>query len=98
MGNASQINRSRDSLRVERRSDLYESDLGEVYCMFMALNYEETNQRNGLRTETNDDKRQTLTGIYTEYDLTYIIFLRPILFVLTANNCATFNENQSWVI
>ena len=33
MGNASQINRSRNSVRVERRSDLNESDLGEVYCM-----------------------------------------------------------------
>ena len=33
MGNASQINRSRDSVRVERRSDLNESDLGEVYCI-----------------------------------------------------------------
>ena len=33
MGNASQINRSRDSDRVERRSDLDESDLGEVYCI-----------------------------------------------------------------
>ena len=32
MGNASQINRSRNSVRVERRSDLNESDLGEVYC------------------------------------------------------------------
>ena len=32
MGNASEINRSRDSVRVERRSDLNESDLGEVYC------------------------------------------------------------------
>ena len=31
MGNASQINRSRNSVRVERRSDLNESDLGEVY-------------------------------------------------------------------
>ena len=30
---ASQLNRSRDSVRVERRSDLNESDLGEVYCM-----------------------------------------------------------------
>ena len=34
MGNASQINRSLNSVRVERRSDLNESDLGEVYCMF----------------------------------------------------------------
>ena len=34
MGNASQINRSRDSVRVERRSDLNESDLGEVYCIY----------------------------------------------------------------
>ena len=33
MGNASQINRSRNSVRVERRSDLNESDLGEVYCI-----------------------------------------------------------------
>ena len=32
MGNASQINRSRHSVRVERRSDLNESELGEVYC------------------------------------------------------------------
>ena len=32
MGNASQINRSRNSVRVERRSDLNVSDLGEVYC------------------------------------------------------------------
>ena len=32
MGNASQINRSRNSVRVERKSDLNESDLGEVYC------------------------------------------------------------------
>ena len=32
MGNASQINRSRNSVRAERRSDLNESDLGEVYC------------------------------------------------------------------
>ena len=34
MGNASQINRYRNSVRVERRSDLNESDLGEVYCMY----------------------------------------------------------------
>ncbi len=34
MGNASQINRSRNSVRVERRSDLNESDLGEVYCIY----------------------------------------------------------------
>ena len=33
MGNASQINRSRNSVRVERRSDLNESNLGEVYCI-----------------------------------------------------------------
>ena len=33
MGNASQINRSQNSVRVERRSDLNKSDLGEVYCM-----------------------------------------------------------------
>ena len=37
MGNASQINRSRDSVRVERRSDLNESDLGEVYCILTGL-------------------------------------------------------------
>ena len=35
MGNASQINRSRNSVRVERRSDLNESDLGEVYCSLL---------------------------------------------------------------
>ena len=29
MGNESQINRSRNSVRVERKSDLNESDLGE---------------------------------------------------------------------
>ena len=34
MGNASQINRSLDSVRVEQRSDLNESDLGEVYCNY----------------------------------------------------------------
>ena len=33
MGNASQINRSRNSVRVERRSDLNEPNLGEVYCI-----------------------------------------------------------------
>ena len=33
MGNVSQINRSRNSVRVEQRSDLNESDLDEVYCM-----------------------------------------------------------------
>ena len=37
MGNSSQINRSRDSVRVERRSDLNESDLGEVYCISAVL-------------------------------------------------------------
>ena len=35
MGNASQVNRSRNSVRVERRSDLNKSDLGEVYCIFV---------------------------------------------------------------
>ena len=35
MGNASQINRSRNSVRVERRSDLNESDLDEVYCIYL---------------------------------------------------------------
>ena len=35
MGNALQTNRSRNSVRVERRSDLNESDLGEVYCTFI---------------------------------------------------------------
>ena len=34
MGNASQINRSRNSVRVEGRSDLNDSDLGEVYCIY----------------------------------------------------------------
>ena len=33
MGNASQINCSRNSVPVGRRSDLNESDLGEVYCI-----------------------------------------------------------------
>ena len=37
MGNASQINRSRNSVRVERRSDLNEADLGEVYCTSSCL-------------------------------------------------------------
>ena len=37
MGNASQINRSQDSVRVERRSDLNESDLGEVYCIISVM-------------------------------------------------------------
>ena len=37
MGNASQINRSRNSVRVERRSDLNESDLGEVYCTLLKV-------------------------------------------------------------
>ena len=32
IGNASKIARSRNSVRVERKSDLNESDLGEVYC------------------------------------------------------------------
>ena len=32
LGNASQINCSQNSVRVEQRSDLNESDLGEVYC------------------------------------------------------------------
>ena len=43
MGNASQINRSRNPVRVERRSDLNESDLGEVYCIFndRIANYQE---------------------------------------------------------
>ena len=39
MGNASQINRSRNSVRVERRSDLTESDLGEVYCRLDVRKY-----------------------------------------------------------
>ena len=34
MGNASQINRSRDYVRVEQRSDLNDSNLGEVYCIY----------------------------------------------------------------
>ena len=38
MGNASQINRSRNSVRVERRSDLNESDLGEFYCIYHSNN------------------------------------------------------------
>ena len=33
MGNASQIDRSQNSVRVEQRSDLNESDLGEVYWL-----------------------------------------------------------------
>ena len=33
MGNASQISRSRNSVRVDRRSDLNVSDLDEVYCI-----------------------------------------------------------------
>ena len=37
MGNASQINRSRDSVRVERRFDLNESDIGEVCCTSLRL-------------------------------------------------------------
>ena len=32
MGYASQINHSQNSVRVERRSDLNDSDLGKVYC------------------------------------------------------------------
>ena len=35
MANASQINRSQNSVRVERRSDLNESDLGEVYIIYV---------------------------------------------------------------
>ena len=35
MGNPSQMNRSRNSVRVEKRSDLNESDLGEVYCILI---------------------------------------------------------------
>ena len=37
MGNALQINRSRNTVRVERTSDLNESDLGEVYCILLSL-------------------------------------------------------------
>ena len=37
MWNASQINRSQNSVRVERISDLNESDLGEVYCTPLSM-------------------------------------------------------------
>ena len=33
MGNASPMNHSRNSIRVERRFDLNEFDLGEIYCI-----------------------------------------------------------------
>ena len=53
MGNASQINRSRNSVRVERTSDLNESDLGEVYCIIMSSELVTTSDA------TLDDKKLT---------------------------------------
>ena len=51
MGNASQINRSRNSVRVERRSDLNESDLGEVYCTYILLDISVVNSHATLAYE-----------------------------------------------
>ena len=57
MGNASQINRSRNSVRVERRSDLNESDLGEVYCIYLLfVHYNNLHNGKILRIITCESK------------------------------------------
>ena len=45
MRNASQINHTRNSVRVERSSDLDEFDLGAVYCIFIMISVQNCREK-----------------------------------------------------
>ena len=62
MGNASQINHSRNPVLVERRSDLNESDLSEVYCISLGGHFVCSHEV-GFQTE-NVQK-----DMFTQYNL-----------------------------
>ena len=68
MGNASQINRSRNIVRVERRSDLNESNLGEVYYNF------KTGTSNAVKscTHIEDINEETYRSVFSFVE--YYIF------------------------
>ena len=80
MGNASQINCSRNSVRVERRSDLNESDLSEVYCITILIHKE-----NNIRPESASDMIQNLnpTKETPERNYNTIILIQNELMALT---------------